>query len=136
MPMYPPTFIEKIEKLVAKGETQNALKELNQFPSTKLDPALKNQLILLTAQWHHYQRGQVENIKPNNELNKELNRINKAILSVLQGNIVQIDDSPKRYHSLLPKKKRWIWIFWIIGLIIALFIMFLYYFFWKIDFGA
>ena len=134
--MYPPTFIEKIEKLVAKGDTQNALKELNQFPNTKLDPALKNQLILLTAQWHHYQRGQLENIKPNSELNKELNRINKAILSVLQGNIIQIDHSFNKYHLLPPKKKKWIWIFWIIGLIIALFIIMLYYFFGKIDFDV
>lgn len=127
--MYPPTFIQKIERLVAKGDTQKALKELNQFPATTLDPALKNQLILLTAQWHHYQQGQLENIKPNNELNKELNRINKAILSILQGNIVQIDDSPSRYHLLLPKKKRWIWIFLAIGLAVTLFIVVLYYFY-------
>ena len=78
--MYPLKFIQEIQKLVAKGDTNKAIKRLNQCEFSKKNGVLRKYIILLTAQWNNYKRDKLEDIKSDRVLKKELNRINKSIL--------------------------------------------------------
>lgn len=83
-------FISEIQELIAKGKTSDALDKISQLESISENPDIHKYLLLLQSQWSKYKSDKVENIKSDILLDREFNRINKSILSFLEGDYAAI----------------------------------------------
>jgi len=92
-------IIIEIQQLIAEGKTSEALAKISQTESVAGNPNINKYLILLQSQWSKYKSDKVDNIKSDILLDRELNRINKSILSFIEGDYDAIpvnQSAPKR----------------------------------------
>ncbi|MEN0050766.1 MAG: hypothetical protein AAF806_27110 [Bacteroidota bacterium] len=120
-------LISEIQQLIAKGKTKEALDKISQVEHIIEDDQINKYLILLQSQWSKYKSDKVENIKSDILLDRELNRINKSILSFMEGDYHAIPVNEKAPKSI-PMR----------ALVIAavLLITVAGFFFWKNDQNA
>jgi len=120
-------LISKIQELIAQGKTSDALDKISQVESIGESPNVHKYLVLLQSQWSKYKSDKVENIKSDILLDREFNRINKSILSFLEGDYVAIpvqQKAPKR----IPMRT--------LAIIAVLLIAIAGFFFWRNDQNA
>ncbi|MEL6720880.1 MAG: hypothetical protein AAFP82_19410 [Bacteroidota bacterium] len=117
-------LISEIQQLIAKGKTGDALSKISKVENIAEDAHLHKYLILLQSQWSKYKSDKVDNIKSDILLDRELNRINKSILSFIKGDVesIPINDTPTKR---IPMRA--------LALAAVLLIAIAGFFFWKND---
>ncbi len=106
--------LKKIENFIAQGETLRAIRSLLDLSETLQDDSTKSQVLILSSQYHEYQRAQRLYLEADSKIP---NRINKALLGICQDiSAAHPDDTPQDLEAfsysktfikeeLAPKKK-------------------------------
>ncbi|NET31444.1 MAG: hypothetical protein F6K19_05510 [Cyanothece sp. SIO1E1] len=71
-----------LKKLIAKGQTERVIEQLTQLSLN--DRILSNEVISLSGRYHQYQRDRLDQIKSQDHLDVEFNRINQKVLDIIE----------------------------------------------------
>ena len=71
-----------LKKLIAKGQTEKAIEQLTQLSIN--DRTLSNEIISLSGRFHQYQRDRLDQIRNQDQLDVEFNRINQKVLDIIE----------------------------------------------------
>ena len=72
----------QLKKLIAKGETEKAISQLTQLSIN--DRTLSHEIISLSGRFHQYQRDRLDQIKSQDHLDVEFNRMNQKALDIIE----------------------------------------------------
>ncbi len=72
----------QLKKLIAKGQTEKAIEQLTKLSIN--DRTLSNEIISLSGRFHQYQRDRLDQIKNQDHLDVEFNRINQKVLGIIE----------------------------------------------------
>jgi len=95
------THIEIIRRYVINAKTSRALEELGSLSSTYFDKERKNDIVTLHSEYNRLKREEELGF---GYYNKELNRINATILSILDGFEIQIPKEDTREKSEVEER--------------------------------
>lgn len=88
-----------LKKLIAKGQTERAIEHLMQLSLN--DRILSNEIISLSGRYHQYQRDRLDQIKSQDHLDVEFNRINQKVLDIIERLPADIKLRAKQNRGLL-----------------------------------
>ena len=89
--MIPERLKNRIRNLIAKGNTQAAITKLQRSRIVKADEQLKEYVSLISGSHQKYKRDEVIHINSAEHQRTTLNRINNAILLLIDGEIKELD---------------------------------------------
>jgi hypothetical protein len=94
----------RIQQLIAEGDTENALNELNQWVKNQHQHDWIRQCVLVQGRWEQLQRDMVAGVVDADDARQETNQINFAILQLLdyQPPVKTVSPSRNFYLIYLP----------------------------------
>ncbi|MFK8103139.1 MAG: hypothetical protein AB8G15_11465 [Saprospiraceae bacterium] len=93
--MIPRNLSKTVQKTIAKGETDEAIKVLGRSKTIKNDPKLLQIYNLISAQWNKYKTEKNQNIRREDDQNRTLNQIHLSILELVDGDLSALEQAPQ-----------------------------------------
>ncbi len=93
--MIPRNLSKTVQKTIAKGETDEAIKLLGRSKTIKNDPKLLQIYNLISAQWNKYKTEKNQNIRREDDQNRTLNQIHLSILELVDGDLSALERTPQ-----------------------------------------